>query len=202
MAIYKLDKPVGISSAKFLNAFKKENNIKKAGYSGTLDPFASGLLIVGTDSDTKKLTDFLAADKEYIGTITFEYSTDTHDIDGEIIKTSDKEIKEEDVKEVIENNFLGKIMQIPPNHSAVHVNGVRAYVKARKGEKFTLEPKERTVHSFEIQKISEKEYSFKIKVSSGTYIRAIVRDLAEKLNTCATLKTLRRISIGEYKLED
>ena len=200
MAIYKLDKPTGITSAKYLNKFKRENNIKKAGYSGTLDPFASGLLIVGTDKDTKMLTSLLSENKEYIGEFTFGFRTDTDDIDGEVVEKSTIEVSDEQVKDVISKHFIGKIKQTPPNYSATKVNGVRAYKLARDKKDFKLVPKEREVFLFKIKKVSKNTYSFNISVSSGTYIRALIRDIAKHLETCATLTSLRRTKVGKYSL--
>lgn len=201
MSFYLLNKPIGPSSAQFVNQFKKQLTIKSAGFSGTLDPFASGLLIVATGKDTKLLTLFLLMPKTYIGEFEFGYETTTLDITGDQVKKSLTTIELDRLKTVINDYFIGQISQIPPKFSAVKVNGRRAYELARKHQDFTLKPVNRTIYSFDVEKLAINKFSFTVTVSSGTYIRALIRDLAIKLNSVATLTKLTRTAIGDISLD-
>ncbi len=203
MSIYLLDKQEGITSNKALSLLKIELNVKKAGFSGVLDPFATGLLIVATNGDTKFLELFLKNKKTYSGTILFGKTTDTLDTDGEVIEVKeDIVIDEQQVKSIVENKFNGKIMQLPPNHSNIKVDGKRAHELTRKNIEFELKEVEREIYSFEINKVSELEYSFLVTVSSGTYIRSLARDIGKELSVPSMLTSLRRESIGDIKVNE
>ncbi len=204
MAFYLLDKPQGITSNKALSFIKREHNISKAGFSGVLDPFATGLLIVATKGDTRFLDLFLRSPKTYTGTILFGKRTDTLDIDGKVISEDiSYKVKFEDVQKLINEKFIGKISQVPPKYSNIKVDGKRAHELSRGGNTdFELKSVEREVYSFELEQKNETEITFKVTVSSGTYIRSLARDIGDELNVPTMLSTLRRISVGDIKVVD
>ncbi|BDU67692.1 MAG: hypothetical protein TYPL_3450 [Candidatus Tyloplasma litorale] len=200
MAFYLLNKKPGLTSNKTLSNFKKGKSFLKIGFSGVLDPFASGLLIVATDSDTKFLELFLNSDKTYIGSILFGTRTNTLDTDGYIVdRIKDFSINKYKLNKMIEKKFVGEILQIPPNYSNIKINGKRAHELSRKNIDFKLKPIKRKINSFKIKELSNIEYKFKINVSSGTYIRSIARDLGDEFSIPSMLTSLRRTSIGKIK---
>ena len=195
-------KPKGISSAKVLNSLKKSLKGVSIGHMGTLDPLASGVLPVALGKSTRMFDYLLDKDKTYVATFAFGYETDTLDLEGEVVKRSDKipsesELKEKSVK------LVGEIMQVPPVFSAKCVNGKRSYQLARKGEEFELPPKKVTINSIDvIEKVSDNEYKFKISCKGGTYIRSIVRDIAALCNTVGTMTDLVRTQSGVFAIEN
>ena len=195
---YLLDKPVGISSFKAIRDFAKENNIKKVGHTGTLDPMASGLLLIATDDDTK-LIDFIDKGKKtYIASLEFNLSSNTLDSDGEVTPYEVNYPKEK-VKDVIKS-FIKEYDQMPPDFSAKKINGKRAYELARNGEEVSLKPSK--IKVFEIKDIvndGDNKWTFEITVSRGTYIRSIIRDIAEELGTKAIMTYLRRTMVAGFK---
>jgi len=199
-----IDKPKGITSHDVVDSVRKETGEKRVGHAGTLDPNASGLLIVGVGREsTRKLDQFLKQDKEYEAEIILGEERDTDDIDGKVTSkdSSGKRPTGKDI-ELILKNFRGKIKQIPPRYSAIKTKGKTAYKLARKG--MVLELPERDVNIYSI-KITH--YKFPVLkticiVGSGTYIRSIARDLGRKLGTYAYLNNLRRTKIGKYDIKD
>ncbi len=202
MAFYLLNKKSGITSNSSLNNFKKQLNIKKAGFSGVLDPFATGLLIIATDGDTKFLDVFLKMRKTYSGVILFGKSTDTLDTDGNVLEEKEIKLDIKELKYIIENKFIGKIMQVPPIYSNIKVNGQRAHKLARKNEEFKLNEVEREIYSFDILNILENKVKFKIEVSSGTYIRSIARDIGVLMGIPTMLTKLKREKIGDISVHE
>ncbi len=201
MSIYLLDKQKGITSNKALSLLKREINVKKAGFSGVLDPFATGLLIVATNGDTRFLDLFLRSRKKYSGTILFGKTTDSLDTDGEVVEEIfDFKIDENKLKELIKNKFTGKIKQTPPKYSNIKVDGKRAHELSRNNVEFELKSVDREVYSFEVQKVSDNEYDFIVEVSSGTYIRSLAGDIGKEMNIPAMLTSLRRESIGKVSV--
>lgn len=203
-----IDKPAGISSfgvvAKVRGKLKAEFGKKiKVGHTGTLDPFATGLLILLTGKITKKSSDFLKLDKTYEATLKLGYTSTTGDPEGEIREYS--EISEfcalSDIKSVL-SGFIGKITQTPPKFSAIKINGERAYKLARKGADFEVPSREVTIYNIEILDYHYPELKIRCDVSSGTYIRTLAEDIGEKLGTGAYLTSLRRIKIGDYDIKD
>ncbi|MCL4136861.1 UNVERIFIED_CONTAM: hypothetical protein GTU68_039806 [Idotea baltica] len=196
-----IDKEIGITSSKAILKLKRKLKLNKIGHTGTLDPFATGLLICPVNSATR-LSDYaLNADKTYSGIIKFGISTDTHDLEGKIVSESDNYPSLEEVKLEIKN-FLGEISQIPPMASAIKVNGIPAYKKFRKGEEVILEPRKVRINKFEVQQLSANEFKFLIDVSKGTYIRSIARDLGKILDCGAILTELRRESSYPFNVKD
>jgi tRNA pseudouridine55 synthase len=200
-----IDKEKGMTSFDVIRVLKRRFNIKKLkiGHSGTLDPVATGLMIIAVGKATKMLGKFLGADKTYIGTAKFGAVSDTYDSDGKITEMSDiAPISLDAIKKIVQENFTGKIKQMPPKFSAKKVNGVRAYDLAREGKEFILEAKEVEVYSFEISSFKWPYMEFSVKCSSGTYIRSLVHDLGQKLGVGAYMDSLRRTAIADYSVDD
>jgi len=202
-SIVLLDKPVGMTSFDTISKFRRLVNIRKVGHSGTLDKFASGLLILGTGKATKLTRYFLESDKKYEALVLLGTETDTCDISGEVFSVKPVEsITEEEIKGAL-NSFLSETSQMPPKYSALKVGGKRASDMARRGEEVSL--KERTIKIYEIDSLfidmDEGTVKFTISCSKGTYIRSIARDLGDKLGCGACLKKLRRLSSGKFSVQ-
>ena len=174
----------------------------KVGHAGTLDPRATGLMVVCTGKFTKKIESFQAGEKEYIATIKLGATTPSFDMETEEDATyPTSHIDREKTEEVLKQ-FTGEILQVPPSFSAVHINGKRAYSFARKGEKIKLDARSVFIREFEIKKFSPSELILRVVCGKGTYIRSLARDLGESLDSGAYLTALRRTRIGEFKVED
>ncbi len=187
-------KEKGISSFKAISNFSRENGIKKIGHTGTLDPLATGLLLVATDDDTKLIEYITNKDKTYIAEATFNIETDTYDGEGKIINTYNKEITLEMIKQIIPN-FIGKITQIPPIFSAKKINGKRAYELARNNKDVSLPPSKVEIYKLEIISFSNNKLIFEVEVSNGTYIRSLIHDIGKSLGTGAFMSELERTRI-------
>ena len=195
-----VNKPVGITSFKLVYIIKKKLNVKKVGHCGTLDPLASGLMIVLVGKYTKLQEKFMKQDKVYLATIKLGIRTDSGDLDGKIISQSDySHIKKIDIKNAL-NSFIGKISQIPPMYSALKVNGKKLYELARKGITIERKPREITIYNIDFLDFQKDTFSIRIKCSSGTYIRTLVEDIGKKISTDTVLINLVREEIGNYKL--
>ena len=192
-------KPSGMTSQAVVSKIKKRFNIKKIGHMGTLDPLACGILPIAVGKATRLFDYSLKKDKVYRVIYEFGYTTDTLDKDGVIINSNGNIPSQEDIRKSIAE-MVGKCNQLPPNFSAKRINGKRAYELAREGVEFALKPKEIEIYSFDfVRQIDDKSFEFVIKCSSGTYIRAIGRDLSEKLNTYACMVFLERQETGVFK---
>ncbi|MEA4115581.1 tRNA pseudouridine(55) synthase TruB [Mycoplasma sp. 744] len=194
---YLLYKKENITSFAAIKEFAKQNNIKKIGHSGTLDPFAKGLLLVATDEDTKLLDYLKSKTKIYAAKIKFGTQTDTYDLTGKIINTSDKTIYQNDLLNIKEW-FLKQKIQKPPIYSAKKINGKKAYEYARENKTISLKNQNIEIKEIEIINfnIFEQTLTIKIKVSNGTYIRSLANDLGLYLNTYSHLLELERIEIS------
>lgn len=198
-----VDKQEGITSYDVIRKLKYNYPKKtKIGHAGTLDPFASGLLIVLVGKFTKQQDEIHKLKKTYITKAIFNNSSSTLDRDGEITVLKNVVINEKEMEECITRYFLGEIEQTPPNFSAVHVNGKRAYDLAREGIKFELKPKKVNVFVYKILDFKWPEVTFEIECSTGTYVRSLVSDLGKKLGTDGYCVSLRRTSIGDYSVDD
>ncbi len=195
-----LDKKEGLSTTKEEAKLKSVFQTKKVGHAGTLDPFASGLVICGINKGTKVLTYLEGADKTYLATLKLGQITSTQDKTGEVIDT--KEVKEHSFKEIssVLSSFLGVSMQTPPMYSALKVNGQRLYKLARNNIEIERKPRQIEVKSIRLISYENGEISFEANVSKGTYIRTLGVDIAEKLGEYGHLISLRRTKIGEYDL--
>ena len=203
-----VDKPKDISSFGAVNrikrAFIKQTKKKryKIGHAGTLDPLATGLLIMCSGKKTKTISGFQDLPKEYTGEIVLGATTPCYDLEMEIDKTFDySHITEQEILDCAKT-FIGENNQMPPIFSAKKVQGKRAYDLARSGEEVVLKPNLITIHEFEVMKIEMPKVSFRIVCSKGTYIRSIANDFGVKLNNGAYLENLRRTKIGDYSVKD
>lgn len=176
--------------------------IKKVGHAGTLDPLATGLLILCTGAFTKKINQYMAQEKEYTGSLILGASTATYDL--ESIPTDFKpvdHITDEQIQHAT-RSFSGEIFQIPPIHSAIKKDGLRAYELARQGEEVILEPRKVLIKEFSITQIDKPEVQFRVVCSTGTYIRSLANDFGNLLGCGAYLNNLCRTRIGEFLLKD
>lgn len=185
---------------KIRNSFKPLK--LKVGHAGTLDPLATGLLIICTGKLTKQIDTFQAEEKEYTGTITLGATTPSYDLETEIDQQFDiSGISEESIKEAVQN-FIGDLDQFPPAHSAIKVGGERLYHKARRGEEVELKSRKVSISEFEITRIELPEVDFRVKCSKGTYIRSLAHDFGKILNNGAHLSKLRRTKSGNFNIEN
>ncbi len=198
--IFLVDKEVGMSSRQVDNLIKKKFNLKSCGHLGTLDPFASGLLIVFVNQGSK-FAQFLEGDKTYLATLKLFSETDTLDSEGVITKKVDKtNYNSEEIIAVL-NSFLGESNQIPPNYSAIKINGVPAYQLMRNNENFTLKSRQITIKNIKLIAYQDDEITFSVTCSKGTYIRSLGRDIANKLQTVGHLNQLERIQNGHFFIQ-
>ena len=201
-----VDKEVGITSYDVIRRIKKDypKGIK-IGHTGTLDPFASGLLILLIGRPATKLMErFHKLEKEYVVEAQFGFETDTQDITGEIILRdgTKNKLTRRRIKSVVKDNFLGNISQLPPKYSAKKIKGKKAYDLARKNIEFELKPKDVHISKFELLEYKYPNVKFKIVCSTGTYIRTLIKDLGNELDTYATATALRRTKIGNFSVDD
>lgn len=198
-----LNKVKGISSFKAINQIKWNIGASKIGHAGTLDPMAEGLMVVMVNSATKFSDDLMKKDKEYYVEMELGYETDTYDAEGKKTKIYDGiiEYDEQNVRDVI-NSFVGIQDQIPPMYSALKVNGKKMYEMAREGIEIERKPRRVEIYSIRDITIKGKMITFYVEVSSGTYIRSLVRDIGEKLSFWATMTKLIRTKIDKFSLEN
>ena len=201
-----IDKEKGITSREVVNKVIKMFNTKKVGHTGTLDPLATGVLVVCVGSATKLVDELTSYDKEYIAEVCLGIQTDTLDITGELQKEEVSIKTKEEIIDVL-NGFKGKYLQEVPIYSAIKVNGKKLYEYARNNEEIILPKK--LIEIYDIELISDVKYennktifSFKCSVSKGTYIRSLIRDIALKLNTIGVMTNLRRTRQGNFKIGD
>ena len=202
-----LNKPLTWTSFDVVNKLRyalsrKVGKRLKVGHAGTLDPLATGLLIICTGKMTKQIDSLSGMDKEYTGTFMLGATTATYDSEVEPDQTfSIEHITEEALLNALEK-FKGPQQQMPPLYSAVKVDGKAAYVSARKGLDVALKPREITIREFELTRIALPEVDFRVKVSKGTYIRSLAFDFGKALNSGAYLKSLCRTKVGDFDLKD
>lgn len=201
-------KPKGLTSHDVVARLRKITKVRQIGHTGTLDPFATGVLPICIGKATR-LIEYLDDDKEYLATVQFGKNTTTYDLEGEITETFDKKVTEEDVKNTLKD-FEGEISQIPPIYSAIKVNGKKLYDYARQGQDIEIKPRKVTISKIELKEFDKTSQSAKITVacSKGTYIRSIAYDLGAKLGCGGYLTALERTKAGKFqvntaiKLED
>ena len=197
-----IDKPLEWTSFDVVKKVRGSIRIKKVGHAGTLDPLASGLLILCTGKKTKSIEEFMGQEKEYTGTFTLGQTTPTYDLESEPEGKTDISFLTEDKIKSATQSFIGTIDQIPPIHSAIKVGGKRVYQLARKGEDVKLEPRKVQILEFDITEISLPNIKFRVVCSKGTYIRSLANDFGQLLGTGAYLSSLRRTRIGEFSVND
>ncbi len=199
--LWLIDKPVGISSFGLVARLRRQTGLRKIGHAGTLDPQASGLMILLAGKEwTKQAGQFIKLDKTYEVELKLGQESSTGDSEGELVQISDKVPSLAEVKRVI-RSFVGQSAQTPPAHSAIKIDGMRAYKLARQGKSPQLKPRDINIYS-----ISELSYNypyiqFTASVSSGTYIRSLASDIGKLLKVGAYLSALRRIQIGQYRID-
>jgi tRNA pseudouridine55 synthase len=199
-----VDKPLNWTSFNVVAKLKyRIKPAKKIGHAGTLDPLATGLLIICTGKKTKEIESYMGQIKEYTGVIQLGVITPSYDYETEPSEHRDyKHIQESEVLSAIENHFLGEIEQVPPVFSAIKVDGKRSYDLARKGEAQELKKRNVTVETFEITRFDFPNLHFRIVCSKGTYIRSLAHDLGQELGCGGVLAGLRRTKIGNFHVDD
>ena len=196
-----INKPVGWTSFDVIRKIRSIIKIKKIGHAGTLDPLATGLLIVCTGKFTKKINEYMAAEKEYTGTFTLGATTPTHDLESKPENFKDFSFVTKELLIETAKKFTGEISQVPPIHSAIKQQGKPVYLLARKGEDVKLEPRKITINKFEITDVQLPIVSFKVECTTGTYIRSLANDLGAALHCGAYLSSLCRTRIGSFTIE-
>jgi tRNA pseudouridine55 synthase len=196
-----VDKPIGPSSHKIVSIVRNGTGIRKVGHAGTLDPRASGVLVLCLGAATR-LSEFLStASKRYEAVIRFGMSTETYDAEGDAIRITGTAPNEEDIRSILPQ-FIGEIEQVPPPYSAIKIQGRKAYELARKGEDVELDPRKITIYHLEFMDYNPPDLILSVECSAGTYIRSLAHDLGEQLNTGAHLANLRRVKSGPFTLDD
>lgn len=197
-----IDKPAGWTSFDVVNKIRFACKAKRVGHAGTLDPFATGLLILCTGKATKTIDTFSDLDKVYEAEFVLGKTTDTLDIEGRITSEAPVPDLNKAVLQEICNKSIGEIEQIPPQFAAIKINGVPAYKMARKGKTVDIKPRRITIHAYHVLSYKENILRVMVECSKGTYIRALARDLGNELGCGAFVKSLRRLSIGAYSVEN
>lgn len=195
-------KPVGMTSHDVVSVLRRVTKIKQIGHTGTLDPFAEGVLPICIGKATR-LIEYLQDDKEYLATVQFGAATNTFDLDGEKVFTSDKKVSRDDIKEGLKS-FEGEILQFPPIFSAIKVKGKKLYEYARKGEEVEIQPRKVVIENIELKNFDEElqQAQILLKCSKGTYIRSIANDLGKNLGCGGYLIKLIRTQAGKFRVEN
>jgi tRNA pseudouridine55 synthase len=203
-----IDKPLTwtsfdvVNKVRFILKYHAGIDKIKVGHSGTLDPLATGLLLLCTGKYTKKINELTGLDKEYTGTIMLGGTTPSGDLETEIDRKFPYDHVTEEAIEEARKSFLGEIRQTPPIYSAQKIDGKRAYIYARNKEDVEMRARNVTIHAFDITRVELPEIDFRVVSSKGTYIRTLAYDLGQKLNSGSHLTSLRRTKIGEFSVED
>lgn len=198
--IFLADKPLDLTSADVVRIFKKEFGLGKIGHSGTLDPKATGLLVLCSGKLTKKISEFIDYDKSYEGVIRIGATTKSFDTETEEENFADVSGIGDEELESARKHFIGEVVQMPPMYSALKHKGKPLYKFARKGREIERKPRNILVEEFEITRISDTEVGFSISASKGAYIRCIANDFGAALGVGGYLKTLRRTRIGKFQI--
>ncbi len=198
-----IDKPEGITSHDVVDALRRATGVKRVGHAGTLDPFATGLLIIGVGREaTRELSHFLKQDKTYLATLRLGAVSDTQDKTGKIQFTMNNEqFTRQKIQATLEQ-FLGEQEQLPPMYSAKKIGGKKLYELARQGKEIVREKHHIIIHDIKLLEYAWPEATIEVRASSGTYIRALAHDIGQTLGCGAYLETLRRTKIGEMDLKD
>lgn len=197
-----IDKPKGITSRDVINMLCKRLNTKRIGHTGTLDPFATGLMVVCVNKATKLVEILTNHDKSYLAKVKLGIKTDTYDITGNAIEENySYQISKLEIEKVLKS-FIGKYEQEVPIYSSIRVNGKRLYEYARNKEFVTLPKHLVEIKDIELLEYNNDSFTFKVLVSKGTYIRSLVNDISNKTGVCMVLEELRRITVDKFKIED
>ncbi|MBI2638956.1 tRNA pseudouridine(55) synthase TruB [Candidatus Peregrinibacteria bacterium] len=202
-SILLIDKPSGITSFDVIRRLRQKLGIRKMGHAGTLDPLATGLLIIGLEKATKELAAYMGLPKEYEVLVEFGKVSTTYDAQGELRMMNDElqDVSREDFEKILKN-FIGEIDQTPPQFSAIRVKGKRAYDLARRGEKVELASRKVRIDSIEILDWNWPFVSLRVKCGKGTYIRSLAHDIGQKIECGGYVKELRRTAIGDFRVEN
>lgn len=195
-----IDKPTGWTSFDVVNKLKSSLKIKKVGHAGTLDPMATGLLIICTGKKTKEIDIYQGQEKEYVFQLELGKITPSYDSETEVTEQKDFSLVTIQHVNTVAETFLGKQLQMPPAYSALKINGKRAYTLARKGEVVELKAREIEIKEFEIQEVNFPFVTARVVCSKGTYVRSLIHDLGQKLGCGAYMTALRRIRIGNFEI--
>jgi len=199
--IININKPQGITSFDVIRKLRKILSIRKIGHTGTLDPLATGVLIVCVGKATKLVQDIEKKEKEYIAEFDLGYKTDTYDIQGKTLdKVDNFSITKEELETVLKN-YVGDIQQVPPMYSAIKINGQKLYELARRGETIERAARDISIFSLELLEFNGKKVKIKCVVSKGTYIRSLIYDIGEDLKTFATMTSLIRTKVGNENID-
>lgn len=199
-SILLIDKPKGITSAKAVALVKRRFNVK-VGHTGTLDPLATGLLILLTGKRTKQAGTFLHMDKTYQVRAIFGMTTTTYDVAGDVVKTCDRVVSREEIEDALKT-FVGELLQVPPAYSAKKISGKKAYELARQGVEVEIPASKVTAYSLRLLEYDYPNFRLECEVSSGFYVRSLVHDLGERLGVGATVEEVRRMRVGAFRIED
>jgi len=199
-AIILVDKPKGITSARAVALVKKRIKVK-VGHTGTLDPLATGLLIMLTGKRTKQANSFLHMDKSYVVRAILGMSTTTYDVAGDVVSTCDRPVTREELESALEG-FRGELLQVPPAFSAKKIGGKKAYELARKGIDMEIPPSRVRVDSLCLTHFDYPDFTLECDVSSGFYVRSLVHDVGQKLGVGATVEEVRRVRVGDYTVDN
>jgi tRNA pseudouridine55 synthase len=197
-----LDKPIGWTSFNMVQKVRHLTKVAKVGHAGTLDPLATGLLIICTGKLTKQINTYMGMTKEYTGTLVIGATTPTYDLESDPENFQSIEHITEEQIEIAAKQFVGDILQMPPQHSAIKKDGKRLYESARQGIEVKVDPRPITIESFEITRIQLPQIDFKVVCSTGTYIRSLVKDFGDALGVGAYMSALRRTKIGAFNVDD
>ena len=197
-----INKPLRWTSFDAVRKIRNLIRIKKVGHAGTLDPLATGLLIICTGKFTKKINEYMAREKEYTGSFTLGATTPTYDLESEPVNFKPFEHITSLLIKDAAARLTGEIMQVPPAHSAIKIDGKRVYELARQGKEVKIDPRKVTIKEFEITAVELPLVHFRVVCSTGTYIRSLANDFGEGLGCGAHLSSLCRTRIGEFKLEE
>jgi tRNA pseudouridine55 synthase len=197
-----IDKPLEWTSFDVVKKVRNLTRVSKVGHAGTLDPLATGLLIICTGKFTKKINEYMAQEKEYTGSFTVGAVTTTYDLESEPIELRPFDHITMEQLRAATIPFTGEIMQVPPAHSAIKKDGVPVYKMARKGIEVKLEPRKLTIYTFEITAYEPPLVHFRVVCSTGTYIRSLANDFGASLGCGAYLSSLRRTKIGAFSVDD
>lgn len=196
-----IDKPQGITSHDVVAAVRRGTGIKKVGHAGTLDPIATGVLIICVGNATRLSQYVMDHDKVYHATLRLGIDTDTYDVEGTIVQTSENTISQNEVEAILPK-FRGDVQQIPPMYSAIKKDGKKLYELAREGKTIEREPRPVTIHELDIMRWDFPEVDLHVKCTAGTYIRSLAHDIGQETGLGGHLTALRRVSSGDFHVED
>ncbi len=204
--IVNIDKPIGLSSFDVIRRLRKIIKMKRIGHTGTLDPLATGVLVICLGEATKLASEIEAESKVYLAEMELGYATDTYDTEGKVVKKACESFDYSQIDSKFMNRifaeFLGVQQQIPPMYSALKVDGKKLYELARENIEIERKPRDIFIEYIKLESIEDRKVRFEVKVSKGTYIRTLIEDIGIKIGAFATMTALRRVRVGNYKIEE